>query len=85
MARMVDVDELMHVTDIEGNYLKTGWVPATVFGVPVVEAEPVRHANWIVGRNCVVCSGCGAVISFSPILTPYCPYCGARMNEVKND
>lgn len=83
MARMIDADELSHAMDIEGNYLKMGWVPATVFGVPIVEAEPVRHAHWIIGRNCLLCDGCGMVAHFSLIPTPYCPYCGAHMDEVE--
>lgn len=51
-----------------------------------IEAEPVKHAHWIIkashdanGETDFVCSSCFCV---SPIrgYTRYCPNCGARMD-----
>ena len=55
--------------------------------IPRIEAEPVRHAHWIEGNEDHVscdsvcyytCSECKH--SFSDD-TPYCPHCGAKMDE----
>lgn len=54
--------------------------------IPMIEAEPVRHAHWIEGNEDHVscdsicyytCSECNH--SFSDD-TPYCPHCGAKMD-----
>ena len=52
-----------------------------------IEAEPVKHAHWIIntptgakGKPDFVCSACFCI---SPIrgYTRYCPNCGARMDK----
>lgn len=57
---------------------------------PRVDAEPVRHAQWIESPNimeCVVCSSClsddlsAQVVAPAPKWYRYCPICGARMDE----
>lgn len=57
---------------------------------PEIDAEPVRHAYWIVkqefhGIGCdedepyyCTCSHCHKNTGEE---TPYCPYCGARMDQ----
>lgn len=56
---------------------------------PTIDAEPVRHGQWILvladkrGRggvyNCTACNGC------RPIKSAYCPDCGAKMDGGASD
>ena len=58
--------------------------------VPTVDAEPVRHGRWVhrygdehielalLGGECSVCG-------FVSTAMPYCPKCGANMDEVKDE
>ena len=60
--------------------------------IPAVEAEPVRHGTWEMRRKMLegdhamllgtypTCSQCGHVESAVDKTTPYCPYCGAKMD-----
>lgn len=57
---------------------------------PVIEAEPIRHAHWIINQEFhdmhgaawepyyYKCSCCGKA---SGDTTPYCPECGAKMDQ----
>lgn len=53
---------------------------------PTVDAEPIRHGRWKPykteqGRTFgVYCSKCKKWLLMNP--TPYCPNCGAKMDEV---
>lgn len=49
---------------------------------PTVDAEPVRHGKWILGK----CNHCGGHAPFWSMATTYyesnyCPECGARMDK----
>ena len=53
-----------------------------------IEAEPVKHAHWIInfkrgglGEPNYVCSSCGKHFLLK---TNYCPYCGAKMEVGEN-
>ena len=52
-------------------------------GLPVVDAEPVRHGEWIYQddeiMSCKTCSLCRCE-SFDLDGANYCPYCGAKMD-----
>lgn len=64
--------------------------------IPAVDAVPVKHGRWVADSDGLpVCSICNAVAmqrlhcntSHRPwmydvrlVKTPYCPYCGARMD-----
>ena len=58
-----------------------------------VDAEPVRHGKWIMesggGTRCSYCNQRVHVVtdgSYAPVdlsEMPYCPKCGAKMDEVK--
>lgn len=50
---------------------------------PTIESEPMRHGRWIdiedtLFYECSVCS------NKNGYMTPYCPYCGARMDGGDN-
>lgn len=58
---------------------------------PAVDASPIVHARWEeytpdTLRYFTVCSKCGHEAFMHPRYgykpTPYCPYCGAKMDEV---
>lgn len=64
---------------------------------PIVDAEPVRHGTWEMRRATIktdfatltgtypTCSLCGHAEFGVDKATPYCPYCGAKMDgEEKN-
>ena len=50
---------------------------------PVVDAKPIRHARWQ-GVSPFVdteeCSECRYCIQDEELETPYCPWCGAKMD-----
>lgn len=52
-------------------------------GLPAVDAEPVRHGEWIYQDGeimlCKTCSLCRCE-SFDLDGAEYCPYCGAKMD-----
>lgn len=50
MARMVDVEALTKAMGVH-TYMQTEWTPATAWGVPIVDAEPVVR--------CKDCRFCG--------------------------
>ena len=70
--RLIDADVLCEYA----NNMKDKTVDANdIMRFPVIEAEPVRHGNWIVQDGCVQCSECG-----EPNMEwNYCPFCGAKM------
>ena len=50
--------------------------------IPTIEAEPVKHGQWIQKCDSAVCSVCGdRCYSLSVMEYKYCPTCGAKMDE----
>lgn len=64
--------------------------------VPAVDAAPVVHGRWIekrwftecdwcvINHRALVCTACSVEIADGEE-TPYCPYCGAKMDGEKED
>lgn len=56
--------------------------------LPTVDAEPVRHGNWMRRTNELKhpswysCSECGGQFNYK---WKFCPNCGAKMDEVEDD
>ena len=50
---------------------------------PAVDAEPVRHGHWIKRGGWYWCSECGD--HWGDDGANYCPNCGAKMDEVRNE
>jgi len=49
---------------------------------PTIEAEPVRHGQWIPDDyEYNHCSECGFEHDEPEYVTPYCPNCGANMDS----
>jgi len=89
--RLIDADALMtwfdnHYDDEE---MQVGYVSGIIREHPTIEAVPVVHGHWKKHRmmsmydNCSEtwhkCSECEYDTRHD---TPYCPMCGARMDEV---
>ena len=49
---------------------------------PVADVEEVKHSEWIYDSNTGEprCSECGED-ALEGIITPFCPFCGAKLNE----
>lgn len=54
---------------------------------PTIEAEPVRHGKWeFAGDGIVGCTSCGETYPSRYVIPRnYCPNCGAKMDDVKED
>lgn len=63
------------------------WLLKEVDSAPTIEAKPVVHAHWVdKGWAGMICSNCGknAIEGHYDyqVLSAFCPFCGAQMDEV---
>lgn len=65
-------NERVRIDMVTGTFL-------TEYCSPTVDAEPVRHGKWIEHDGKTWCSLCDA--SNKAYKPPFCPHCGARMDE----
>lgn len=61
----------------------------TLILAPTVDAEPIRHGHWTDDCRCSEC-GAEAITEWNEtggawVMTPFCPNCGAKMDEVGDD
>lgn len=68
-----DADEVF--CDIAKNRL-----PVWMDEIQTYDVQKVRHGHWYVYRDMHYCSVCHEE---NDIRTPYCPWCGTRMDEVE--
>lgn len=55
----------------------------TINNLPAADVAPVRHGEWIADDYAYNrCSACGWEWDDREYVTPYCPNCGAKMDEV---
>ena len=81
--RLIDADEIRLP---KGFFEKINNVPKFyewLCNSPTVDAEPVKHGHWLQMMGHAYCSMCG--YKGSPIITNYCPNCGAKMDEVEDE
>lgn len=79
--RLIDADALPKYT---GYALSADEVAKAVENAPTIDAEPVRRGYWKVWYHggtsfSYTCSFCGMHTPNEK--TPYCAYCGAKMEE----
>ena len=55
------------------------------WAIKQMNAEHVRHGHWKEDEARIKdqCSVCGLSVNWSLYKTPYCPFCGAKMDEVE--
>ena len=81
--RLIDADSIPWL--VEG----VGDIPVItkeeINAMPTVEAVPVRHGKWELAKDGWYCSACELYPPFDcdpeEKGIPYCPNCGARMDE----
>ncbi|MBQ2175620.1 MAG: hypothetical protein II453_11385 [Alphaproteobacteria bacterium] len=60
---------------------------AVYMAIKALKAEPIRHGKWI--HNDImetdICSCCHTLLECDVRGFNYCPYCGAKMDEVNNE
>ena len=54
---------------------------ADVEEIPIVEAVPVVHGEWIGGKWYKECSVCSEIFTPTTTLPNFCPKCGADMRK----
>ena len=98
MPRYIDADKLKDTLqnlayDDWNQGVTTSWATAysecaeLVDSMPTVDVEPVKHGHWIPDNAQIAdkCSVCGLSVNWERYKTPYCPLCGAKMDERKED
>lgn len=86
--RLIDADALGTANRPIGKIMMFGgeyvYTQTEIDSAPTVDAVPVRHGRWQ-GVSPFVdsleCSECRYCITDEEFKTPYCPYCGAKMDE----
>ena len=57
-----------------------------IHNAPATDVEPVRRGEWIEDDYAFNrCSECGYEFDSPEIKTPYCPNCGAKMDNEEDD
>jgi hypothetical protein len=93
--RLIDADRILQMkfdARLKPCCTKTARTMAKAFGTvineqPTIDAKPVIHAHWKNDRfGYPICSNCGCdalcqALEEEAEETPYCPYCGAKMDE----
>lgn len=84
MSRLIDADKLEPHEIYEDNGFTRVAYMDDIDEMPTVDAEPIRHGHWrkVDYKEPLAwdCSVCGAMCHYN---TPYCPICGAKMDEVE--
>ena len=88
--RMINADDLEQALREAGlaEIIKDDCSKCTsAWGVPIVDAEPVRHGHWVeiedsrVRGYCSVCGWESHLYEDDVVGMSYCPNCGAKMEE----
>lgn len=87
--RLIDADAAIeklreYITEMESDVyygsnlgIPEDYICEAIEDVPTIDAEPVRHGEWIYGENDIPhCSECGKE---PKEISQYCPHCGANM------
>lgn len=94
--RFVNVDdfkkEIMKCNADPINEFDLGWDTWGIFNAidrtPTADVQPVIHAHWTGVTpmvDTIMCSNCGWNYPTNEFATPYCPSCGAKMDEEVED
>ncbi len=78
ISRQALLKELPHA--LWGKEWDEALAKAIIESMPTI--DPVKHGKWI---NEETCSVCGESVLYDTDLCNYCPNCGAKMDEEKED
>ena len=87
--RLIDADvlksEWKELTELHQKYTVEDFIDS-LNGQPSVDAQPIIHAHWKRADDVYscYCSNCGKTI-YDGNISKFCPNCGARMKEVKDE
>lgn len=88
---LIDVNALMDgkFPEVENEY-QLGWNDALTAAYQTleerVEYAPIEYAEWIPDEYAFNrCSKCGWEWDEAEYKTPFCPHCGARMEDVEDE
>lgn len=96
MAKYINLEELMKFPIRQNHYDKEHGNEHFIYGIetvleyaenlPAADVTPVMHGRWECGKPCPICGkdrfkGIDADI-WADWEPPYCPNCGAKMEEV---
>lgn len=82
MTRLIDADA------ISWELVDVGYIPVItkeeIDAMPTVDAEPIKYGSWVriddFPLDVWECDRCGNMVKIGN-LTPFCPYCGAKMEK----
>lgn len=79
MPEYIDKDKAKEI--LNKNYSYT--VAKLLDEVPLSNVEEVEHGKWRKIQNYALCSNCKHEVNWGSkdFLSPYCPRCGAKMDE----
>ena len=81
--RLIDAEfvkkKMQEIMDYQDAYLPIHF-EGILDDAPTVDAEPIRHGHWVSRIKIYECSECG--FAGYPEMN-YCPWCGAKMDEVE--
>ena len=92
MPRLIDANEILKSEHQHYDYWSDEYYVTVrdIENAPTVDAEPVKHGHWINDFSSPLkCSSCGIVSKANEFTLrrdfKFCPYCGAKMDEVINE
>lgn len=90
--RLIDADDLLTAFPLDDEPTVTkSCLRMTIKHMPTIDAEPIRHGHWVDGNDSIIigtCSVCGWSVFIGETDVsgmPYCPNCGAKMDEEVNE
>lgn len=70
---------------IKGTNEALGIIEEWIASIPAADVAPVVHGKWVYGEFDIPhCSECGNDV-MPNMISPYCPNCGAKMDEEENN
>ena len=92
--RPIDADRALEIVRDQGiahpsAHHLTNYATLILREAPTIDVAPVRYGRWIDKGEYAVCTECGGRsgtqydgVEPIPLITQFCPNCGAKMDEV---
>lgn len=80
--RLIDADRIIHSPIL--HTMRKKELLDTIIAAPTIDAAPIIHAKWMYHESengtVFTCSNCEYTPEIISDDSPYCPYCGAKMD-----